>query len=124
MRNWLQRLLRPKIKVVEVDLTRPRLDVEARNSLRELKSHPGLNYIIARFRLQRWYLENEMRTRRFEDLRELDQVQLGARWLAWAEKQIEEMLNAEQPKPRVAEPEDIESFVKAQSALELVGQNQ
>jgi hypothetical protein len=124
MFNWLRRLIAPKVRVVEVDMTRPRLDPDARKSLADLKSHPGLNYIVARFRLQRWYLENEMRNRGFDDMRQFDQVQLGARWIAWCERQVEEMLNADTVKPQTPQPEDIETFIKAQAGLELVGQGQ
>lgn len=122
--NWLRQLITPKVKVVEVDLTRPRLDIEARKSLTELKSHPGLTYLISRFRLQRWYLENQLRSQVFQDMRQLDQVQLGARWIAWCEKQIEDSINLDTPKPRTPDAEDIESFIQAQSGLELVGQGQ
>lgn len=122
MLNWLRRLIAPKI--VEVDLTRPKLDPDARRSLSELRSHPGMTYLVNRFRLQRWYLENQMRGTSYATTREMDQVQLGARWLAWVERQIEEMLNVDTPKPRTPDAEDLESFTKAQSALELVGQDQ
>lgn len=122
--NWLRQLISPRVKIVEVDLTRPRLDPEARLLLPELKSHPGINYFLARVRLQRWYLENQMKTVVYKDLREFDHVQLGSRWLAWVERQLEEMLHANTPKPLTPDAEDIESFIKAQTALELVGQDQ
>jgi hypothetical protein len=122
VRNWLRKLFAPKI--VEVDLSRPKLDPDARKSLTELRSHPGLTYLVARFRLQRWYLENQMRNVTFSTTREMDQVQLGARWLAWVERQIEEMLTVDTPKPRITDAEDFDSFEKARIALELVGQDQ
>jgi hypothetical protein len=121
VRKWLRRWLAPA--VIEVDLTRPKLDIDGRNALASLSGHPGLTFLIARLRLQRWYLESQLRGGSFASLRDFDQAQSGVRWVNWLEKQIEEITNPVKRETARLTDEDLESFAKAQAALELVGQS-
>lgn len=91
-----------KYKVVEVrpNDKLPELGQELRESILTLPYHPGFDYIIKKFRMQRALLEHKLKNERFSSISDVEFLQSGIYWLDWLDNQIRFLTKIPAPPPR------------------------
>lgn len=112
------------IKIVEIEkqLGVPELNEASAASVASLRDHPGMQYLLAKFRLQAAALKTVLTTQRQKDLNDVEFLQSGIAWCSWLQQQLDKALQIQnQPKPRPARPQELETFEELSSRIDWVG---
>lgn len=112
------------VKIVEIEkqLGVPELDTSSAASVASLRDHPGMQYLLAKMRLQAQLLKGTLATTRHKDLKDVEFLQSGVAWLNWLQQQLDKALQiVNQPKPRAARPYELNAFEELSSQIDWVG---
>lgn len=120
--NWFSE---PKVKkeytVVEIEKV-PLVEEtpDSVSAVASLRHHAGFNWLLRKLKYQAARLDQELRSRRHEDIRDVDFLQSGIQWCNWLQQQLdiahEKFLNM-----RPATNQEQMFFNDIESAVELIG---
>lgn len=108
-------------KVLEVEKPTPVLHKEDSSNIAQLAEHPGFKSLLARLRIQKAAIENELKTTRHESLDAVYNLQAGIRWINWLDKQVSTAANRKEIQPRDAFDLEEAEFRRVAAALEIIG---
>jgi hypothetical protein len=123
MLNWLK----PKTNylVVEVERPRPLTDLkkmkDGEAAVASLQGHPGFEYLLAKFRVQKALLERSLRSELHQDLNSVLRLQAGVFWSGWLEEQLTQAKNRQDRTAQTPAAEELKLFNEIQAALTKVG---
>jgi len=112
-------------RVVEVERPRPlhQLDPEAQKSVVALAAHPGFLYLMAKLRLQRHAMEEQLRSARHSSMRDVEFLQSGIHWCDWLHSQLQRATMEYDRPSQPATPPETEAFEEIRRMTEMVGAN-
>lgn len=114
----------PEYRLVEIEKPRNPGDInkEMREAVISLAAHPGFNYLMSKFRLQRSMLESVLKNNRHKSLNDVNMLQSGIFWLNWMDSQIQKLTNNIQAKSTVDPTEaETQALQEIQAAIETIG---
>jgi len=112
-------------RVVEVERPRPLTDLkkmkDGEAAVASLEGHPGFQFLLAKFKIQRALLERTLRSQPASDLVSICNLQQGCYWTGWLEDQLTQSKNRLERNSEAATAEELKLFNQIQSAMTKVG---
>jgi hypothetical protein len=117
-------VFKDKIKFQIVEQARrdilPELTPDLREAVTALALHPGFDYLMRKFRLQRSLLEAKLRSDRFATLTDVEFIQNGIFWIDWLDNQVKSLSKRPSSTSTFATQEEEDAFKAVQAAIEVI----
>jgi hypothetical protein len=113
-------MVKPEYKVV-VLTDRPVPMVEDEESIRALATHPGFVALCNRLKLQRAALQTMLDTKKHPDIRAVDDIQAGLKWLGFLQSEVDKtVFRKAEAKAVAVRPTERQEFDKVFRLIEGV----
>lgn len=105
-------MIKADYKVIVLN-DRPVPMVEDEESIRSLATHPGFVALMNRLKLQRAVLQTTLDTKKHSDIRVVDDLQAGLKWLDYLQSEVNRTVNRKAEAKAVAvRPSEQQEFDK------------
>lgn len=127
MVKWLKSFFTPEVQysIVEVERPRPLVDLrkmkDGEAAVASLEGHPGWQYLLAKFRIQKAALERSLHSELHTDLSAVLRLQAGVFWCGWLESQLTSSKSKIERAAQAPSTEELAMLKEIMGAMTQVG---
>lgn len=115
------RPITPPTLVIEIEKGLPVANHGDEQAIASLQMHPGYLALINRFKLKKAFLENQLRSVRHKDIRDVDIIQSSISGFGLMEYEVNQASgNLKNKNARLATPYEINEFEEARLSIESI----